>query len=108
LTDRQNRHRELSRKKLNDNTAERSKLATTTSKRFGRTVFGCSYAAVKVPTGDRAGLPACLLGCCSESGHGVRIGRGVIPAAAIIAIASKEGCYELEIFGILATYGNHF
>jgi hypothetical protein len=36
------------------------------------------------------------------------LAAGVILALAIVAIALKEGWYELEIFGILASYGNHF
>jgi hypothetical protein len=33
---------------------------------------------------------------------------GVILAAGIVAIALRMGWYELEVFGILASYGNHF
>jgi hypothetical protein len=36
------------------------------------------------------------------------LAAGVILAVAIVAIALKEGWYELEIFGILASYANHF
>jgi hypothetical protein len=36
------------------------------------------------------------------------LAAGVILGAAIVAIALREGWYELEIFGILASYGNHF
>lgn len=36
------------------------------------------------------------------------LAAGVILAVAIVAIALKEGWYELEIFGIVASYANHF
>ena len=33
---------------------------------------------------------------------------GVILALGIVAIALRMGWYELEVFGILASFGNHF
>jgi hypothetical protein len=36
------------------------------------------------------------------------LAAGVILAVAVVAIALREGWYELEIFGILASYANHF
>ena len=33
---------------------------------------------------------------------------GVILAVGIVAVALKMGWYELEVFGILASFGNHF
>jgi hypothetical protein len=36
------------------------------------------------------------------------LAAGVILAIAIVAIALREGWYELEVFGILASFANHF
>ena len=69
---------------------------------------GRAHVALSLATGHWARLPARLIDGRTHPGQCYALAAGVILALGIAAIALHMSWLDLEIFGIAASYANHF